>query len=345
MMARPRKPPIPLTVVTGPLGAGKTTLINRVLRHPAFANTAVVLNEFGEVGLENAMVSRAEDGIVALSGGCVCCAVRGELVDALENLLRDLDNGRIEALGRVIIEANAEADPSAILTAIGMHPYLPMRFVADGIVTVVTSDDIASLDPVAAGQVAMADVIAVSRAPGDLGMDATQLARLNPTAAVVDAGTVAPPELAGHGMFEPATADIEGWLGPAGEAQGAFAIKVFTVARQRAIPLAALESFLDYLVVLQGPNLIRVRGVVAVDGGESAVVEGIGATFRPLRLIAQPAGPAAVRFSVTARGLDRQAFEAYLDAFLNEARIDTPDRAALTDNPLRVAGFSARPGR
>ena len=112
-MARPRKPPIPLTVVAGPLGAGKTTLINRALRHPAFANTAVVLNEFGEVGLENAVVTRAEDGIVALSGGCVCCAVRGELIDALENLLRDLDNGRIEALRRVVIEANAEADPSA----------------------------------------------------------------------------------------------------------------------------------------------------------------------------------------------------------------------------------------
>ena len=117
-------------------GAGKTTLINRALEHPAFANTAVILNEFGEIGLENALVERAEDGIVALGGGCVCCAVRGELVDALENLLRDLDNGRIAALGRVIVEANAEADASAILAGIGMHPYLPMRFRPDGIVVV-----------------------------------------------------------------------------------------------------------------------------------------------------------------------------------------------------------------
>ena len=344
-MARARRPPIPLTVIGGPLGAGKTTLINRALKQPAFADTAVILNEFGEVNLENALVERAGDGIVALAGGCVCCAVRGELVDALENLLRGLDNGRIAALGRVIVEANAEADASAILAGIGMHPYLPMRFRPDGIVTVVAADDVGALDPASARQLAMADVIAVSRAGSRLDEIAGRLAQLNPIGRIVDAGAVAPTVLTGHGPFDPVVTDVDKWLGPPDAVGGAHALRVFTVARERPIPLSALDRFLDYLAALQGPNLIRVRGIVAVDGGESAVVEAIGAFFLPPRLISSPPGAVATRFSVTAGGLDRQGFEAYLDAFLNEARIDTPDRTAMTDNPLRVTGFSARPGR
>ncbi len=345
MAVRARKPPIPLTVVAGPLGAGKTTLINRALRHPAFANTAVILNEFGEVGLENALVERAEDEIVALGGGCVCCAVRGELVDALENLLRGLDNGRIGALARVIIEANAEADPAAILAGIGMHPYLPMRFVPDGIVVAVAAGDVAALDPWTARQLAMADVIAVAKAENRLADIAGDLKRLNPIGQIVDGGTVAPPDLAGHGPFDPASADVAGWLGPPGETSGAYALNVFTVARERPMPLAALDQFLDLLAALQGRNLIRLRGLVAVEGGESAVVEGIGTFFLPPRLVPSPAGAPSTRFSVSASSLDRQGFEAYLDAFLNEARVDTPDRTAMTDNPLHIAGFSARPGR
>ncbi len=346
MAARARKPPIPLTVVAGPLGAGKTTLINRALADPAFAGTAVILNEFGEVGLAGALAERAGDGIVALSGGCVCCAVRGELIDALENLLRDLDNGRIAALRRVVIEANAEADPSAILAGIGMHPYLPLRFLPDGIVTVVAADAVAALDPQAARQLAMADVIAVSKTVGDFAGIVGQLARLNPLGRIVDAGTAEPTVFAGHGPFDPATGNMAQWLGPAGVTGGAHALAVFTVARERSMPLGALDRFLDYLTALQGPNLIRLRGVVAVAEGESAVVEGIGAFFLPPRLVPAPAAVAATRFTVTAGGgFDRHGFEAYLDTFLNEARIDAPDRIAVTDNPLRVTGFSARSGR
>jgi len=345
-MARARKPPIPLTVIAGALGAGKTTLINRALKHPEFADTAVILNEFGEVDLENALSERADNEFVALGGGCVCCAVRGELVDALENLLRSLDNGRIAALARVVIEANAEADPSAILAGIGMHPYLSMRFVPDGIVTVIAASDVAALDPQTARQLAMADIIAVSKAEGDLAAVAGDLERLNPIAEIVDGGSVAPPGLSGHGPFDPATTDIDKWLGPSAAEGGAHALNVFAVARQRPIPLPVLDRFLDYLAALQGPNLIRVRGLVAVEGGESAVVEGLGSFFLPPRLVPAPPGAPATRFSVTAAGrLDRQGFESTLDAFLNEARVDTPDRTAITDNPLRVSGFSARPGR
>src|SRR5260221_1014405 len=122
-MARARKQPIPVTVVSGPTGAAKTTLTNRLLKSPPFANSAVILNDFGEVALEGAAIATADDGYIAFGSGCVCCSVRGALTDALENLLRDLDNGRVAAIRRVVIEADAAADPAAILGAPAPPPY------------------------------------------------------------------------------------------------------------------------------------------------------------------------------------------------------------------------------
>src|SRR5262249_23740834 len=97
--ARGRKLPIPLTLITGFLGAGKTTLLNRLVREPALAGTAVIINEFGEVGIDHLLVEHAEEGIIELSAGCVCCTIRGELVEALERLLRAVDNRRVATIG------------------------------------------------------------------------------------------------------------------------------------------------------------------------------------------------------------------------------------------------------
>jgi G3E family GTPase len=336
MAGRPKKP-IPLTIVAGPLGAGKTTLVNRALRHPAFASTALILNEFGQAKPdENAQVTRAEEGIIALASGCICCAVRGELADALENLLRDLDNGRVGAIGRVVIEADAAADPSAILAGIGMHPYLSLRFRPDGIVAVVRGDVPGwSANAATLRQVAMADAIAVT-VPGDT----APFAAINPRATIADSASVDPRALTGHGPFDPDADDADAWLGAAGDSS-AFGVNAFSVVRDRDIPFGALERFLDFLAALQGPNLIRLRGLVATGEGDSVAVEATGSFFRPLLLVSGLTN-AQTRFAVTAVNLDRRGFESYLDAFLNEARVDTPDRAALTENPLAIPGAPAR---
>ena len=102
---------IPVTVLTGFLGSGKTTLLNKLLRRPELADTAVIINEFGEIGLDHLLVRNIDDNLVLLQSGCLCCTLRGDLVDALEQLLRDLDNGRV-TFRRVILETTGLADPA-----------------------------------------------------------------------------------------------------------------------------------------------------------------------------------------------------------------------------------------
>src|SRR5436309_189503 len=165
--SRPRAPvaPIPLTVLTGFLGAGKTTLLNRLLKDEALARAAVIINEFGEIGLDHLLVEHIEDGVMLLSTGCLCCTVRGDLVNTLEKLLRGLDNGRMQ-FDRVIIETTGLADPAPVLHTAMVHPYFVMRFRLDGVVTVVDAvNGAATLDAhvEAVKQVAVADRIVLTK--------------------------------------------------------------------------------------------------------------------------------------------------------------------------------------
>src|SRR5947209_8729961 len=165
--SRPRTPPapIPLNLLTGFLGAGKTTLLNRLLRDPALKDAAVIINEFGEIGLDHLLVEHLEDGVMLLATGCLCCTVRGDLVNTLEKLLRGLDNGRMQ-FNRVIIETTGLADPAPVLHTAMVHPYFVMRFRLDGVVTVVDAvNGAATLDAHAEAvkQVAVADRIVLTK--------------------------------------------------------------------------------------------------------------------------------------------------------------------------------------
>ena len=128
---------IPVTLLTGFLGSGKTTVLNHVLKQPGMAATAVIVNEFGEIGLDHLLVERSSEDIVLLNSGCLCCTVRGDIVDTLTNLFVDRVKGKVPFFTRVAIETTGLADPAPILHTLMTDPIVAARYVLDGVVTTV----------------------------------------------------------------------------------------------------------------------------------------------------------------------------------------------------------------
>ena len=366
--------PIPLTVLTGFLGAGKTSLLNRLVRDPALAGTAVIINEFGEIGLDHLLVKSISDNMVLLQSGCLCCTLRGDLVTALEGLLRDLDNGRIE-FRRVILETTGLADPAPVLQTAMAHPYLLVRYRLDGVITVVDAvNGGATLDAhmESIKQVAVADRIVLAKTdlldrPARRQAKDALLARLralNPAAAILDAaaGEAAAERLLGCGLFDPERKipDVKRWLAAeayAGAAHGHHhehhhdpnrhdeRIRAFTFATATPIPAATFEMFIDLVRSLHGSKLLRLKGIVklAESPAEPLVIHGVQHVMHPpLRLEAWPDADQRTRIVLITRDLEPEAVTRLFDAFLDRSAIDRPDRAALLDNPLVPFGGSDR---
>lgn len=373
--SRPRAPlpPIPLTLLTGFLGSGKTTLLNRLLREPALKGTAVIVNEFGEIPLDHLLVEKIDDNLMVLASGCLCCTLRGDLVTALEKLLRDLDNGRV-SFDRVVLETTGLADPAPLLQTLMSHPYLVLRFRLDGVVTLVDAlNGLSTLDrhPEAVKQAAVADRLVISKTDlADAGATAALAARLrvlNPAAPLLDAaaGEATPERLLDCGLYDPARKipDVGRWLKDeayvAAEAEHAHGhhhhdhghahdvnrhddrVRAFTLASDEAIPAATFELFLELLKSMHGPNLLRVKGIVKIEemAERPVVIHGVQHVFHPpAQLDAWPDDDRRTRMVFIVRDIEPRAVRELFDAFLGRLRPDQPDRAAYADNPLLPFG-------
>lgn len=219
--------PIPVAILTGFLGAGKTTLLNFLLKDPFLSDAAAIINEFGDVGIDHLLVERADENVIEMASGCLCCTIRGDLIDTIHNLLARRERGEIKAFNRIVIETTGLADPAPVLHAVMSEPGLLAACRLEGVITVVDAfNGMATLDahPEAVKQAAVADRIVLTKVDlltGREGEDMLiaiigRLRKLNPAARLLTThrNEATAERLFTMGLFDPKTktADVQGWL-------------------------------------------------------------------------------------------------------------------------------------
>jgi G3E family GTPase len=268
-------------ILTGFLGSGKTTLLNRLLSDGAFADTAVVVNELGEIGLDHLLVAELSGQVALLEGGCLCCAVSESLPETLLELCRGRAGGELPPFRRIVIETTGLADPGPIATVIRRSPLLA-HFLSEGII--VTALDMpdwqatAARHPEALRQIVFADRIVMTKldlraGPGQA--DQARIAALTPLAEIVEASAVlaAPARL-----LAPVSRDARALAVDDGYAHHSHGVRAWSVAILEPVTHAGLACFFRALDLRLGDRLLRCKGVVRL-GGRVVVVQGVGARF------------------------------------------------------------------
>ena len=319
--------PTPATVITGFLGSGKTTLLNALLRDRRMAETAVLVNEFGDVGIDHLLVETLDDDVVLLNAGCLCCTIRNDLVETLVSLFDKRAAGLVPSFRRVAIETTGLADPAPILHTLLSHEALRERYCIDGIiVTVDAVNGARQIDQHAEclKQAAVADRLVMTKgdiaAPEAIAALRARLATLNPGAPVIEAvqGAVDPLRLLDAGPFDAASkgADVVTWLNAAAyDGHDAnrhdSGIEAFCLAAETPIEMHRFIAWVERLLATHGDKLLRLKGVLDVAGSEAPiVVHGVQHVFHPLtRLAAWPDDERRSRIVVIAKDLAREAVE------------------------------------
>ena len=374
---------IPVSIITGFLGAGKSTLLNRLLKDPAMQDAAIIINEFGDVSIDHLLVESSGDGIIELAEGCLCCTVRGELVDTLAELMDGIQTGRLKPVKRVVIETTGLADPAPVMQSIMGNPVIAQNFVLNGMITVVDAVNGSSTlenHEEAAKQVAVADRLLLTKRKlaDDAQVEAliAKLTTLNPRAAIEDGDSENwdASTLLENGLYDASNkvGDVSRWLGEEDEHDSHHhdghhhdahdhhghegdhhhhhdvnrhnaSIRSFSIVHDRPIDPVAIEMFIDLLRSAHGEKLLRMKAVVQLSDNPDRplVLHGVQSIFHPpQRLAAWPdASDKRTRMVLITKDLPEAFVKDLFGAFTGAARIDTPDRQAVTDNPLAVPGM------
>lgn len=337
----------PVSVLTGFLGSGKTTVLGRLLKHPGMANTAVVINEFGEVGLDHLLVESSSEDAVVMESGCLCCTIRGDLIETLRTLLRRRWKGEVPPFERLVIETTGLADPAPILHTLMTDPVITARYRLDGVVTTVDAvNGMGQFDaqPESVKQAAVADRLLVTKtdiAEEDaVGALEARLRSLNPAAPLirVQHGAVDPARLFGAGLYDPGTKapDVARWLKEEAYREAAdhdhghhdhahdpnrhdARIRSFCITVDEPVDWQAFVDWIEALISTHGANLLRIKGVLNVREAPGPVaVHGVQHVFHPPAVIGEwrDGDDRRSRLVMITRDLNRAPVEEMMRAFL-----------------------------
>ena len=322
----------PVSVITGFLGSGKTTLLNALLKHPRMAETAVLVNEFGEIGIDHLLFETLDDDVLLLAAGCLCCTIREDMLASLRSLFERRAGGQVPRFRRVVIETTGLADPAPILHTLLTGESASAPWVVDGIVTTVDAvngNRQLSAYPESVKQAAVADRLLVTKTdaarPHELTTLRARLRAINPGAPLLTAchGAIDPDDLfdagplSGRGGRHP---DVSGWLGDAAIAhdhrhRGAGShdegVRALCLSADAPIEIYRFVRWVEKLLEESGDRILRVKGILDVAGDpQPVVVHGVQHIFHPLeRLTAWPDSDRRSRLVVIVKDLDIDRIE------------------------------------
>jgi G3E family GTPase len=326
---------VPVSVITGFLGSGKTTLLNRLVRHPGMADTALIVNEFGEIGIDHELVDSSFENTVVMDSGCICCSIRGDLVDTVGDLFANVAQGRVPPFSRIVIETTGLADPVPIVHALTGEPVIADRCRLDAVVTTVDAENgDRQLDTheEAERQVAIADVVLITKTDR-VTADAVErlsrrLRRLNPDLPIhtVLHGAIDPDRLFGaatRAVARPAATeshdhDHDHPHHHDTDVSRHGNICAYTI--QTTVPLSwdRLRCWLETMFSLRGGDFLRLKGIVAIAGeARPVVIQAVGNSFSPPSALARwPDGVHGSRIVLITQGLESADLQKSFDAFV-----------------------------
>ncbi len=336
--------PKPVTVITGFLGSGKTTLLSALLKKEEMESVAVIINEFGEVGLDHALVEHSDENIVELQNGCICCTIQGDLQKTMLDLIDKMTKGEISYFDKVIIETTGLADPVPIIHTLISSMDLQRIYTLDGVITVVDAtngEKTLDLQPEAVKQAALAERIIISKIDliekdKELSLE-NRLRAINPSIKIIKSifGDVSISDLINLGAYDPfsKSRDVKEWL--AVESMNSHHdhdhdhhhvnvnrhdenIEAFSMTSDKPVNIMAFGLFKDLLMAQMGPDLLRIKGIINIEGKDRpAIIHGVQHIFHPVHWLDKwPDSDKQTKLVFITRNVKKEQIEGFFNALM-----------------------------